>query len=229
MCRNRIDPAQGRTYLSLYRLFWSLWYPQWHQSPHRGRWSAKIIRIMVLKSRTAWVKLDLTEISTSRPQLQRLLQEKGAALQPRWVMGQHPIPSDPIRSHQIPPTSRTVGWSHRPAYSLFIPTQPLNFSRPFSFCFSWFVTFDVTSRIKSSCFYPRWVSISTRSCRKSGFLTWTLPMILANRSLGAGRERTGAAWCCCAALLDLGKRSLMRDAALSGAAGLTSLPLLSFF
>lgn len=203
VCRGRIDPVQWRTYLSLYRLFWSLWYPQWHQSPHRGRWSAIIIRTIVLKPlkcRTAWGRLDFTELSTSRP---RLLQEKGAALQPRWVMGQHQIPSDPIRSIRtlqdsrlIPPTSLFYSFLHNDLTFL---------------CPSHFVSVDssrwrdVTHQILLFCFvfYPRWVSTSTRSCRKSGFLTWTLPMILPNRTLGPGRERTGAAWCCCAAVLDL--------------------------
>lgn len=119
----------------------------------------------------------------------------------------HGPASDPIRStrsHQIPP-----GQSADPTDQLilFIPTQWLNFSMPFSFCFSWFVTLTwrhASNFLVCLFFYPRWVSISTRSCRKSGFLTWTLPMILPNRTLGPGRERTGAAWCCCcAAVLDL--------------------------
>lgn len=115
----------------------------------------------------------------------------------------HGPASDPIRSIRtlqdsrlIPPTSLFYSFLHNDLTFL---------------CPSHFVSVDssywrdVTHQILLFCFvfYPRWVSTSTRSCRKSGFLTWTLPMILPNRTLGPGRERTGAAWCCCAAVLDL--------------------------
>lgn len=137
-----------------------------------------------------------TEISMPRP---RLLQEKGAALQPRWVMGQHQIPSDPIRSLQPPgqsadPTDQLI---------LFILTQWLNFSMPFSFCFSWFVTFDVTSRIKFSCFLPSLSFIKHQKLQeiRISYLNVAHDSSKPHFGTGTGEDRS------CVVLLRCGARS----------------------
>lgn len=212
-----ISAAQWRTYLSLYRLFWSLWCQRWHQSPHRGRWSAKTITTTVLnplKCCTAPVKLDLTERLARKGRSWRVSRRKRAQLcSPAESRGS-------IRSHQIPPASGTLG----------SPPQ-WHFPRPSAFCLSRFATFAMTSRMKFAFFKKKinshWVSISIRSCRKSGFLTCTLPMVLPSWDRdGRGQVLRGAA---ALRVSNWGSGRWCGDAALSGAAGLTSLPLWRFF
>lgn len=226
-CRNRTDPVQWRTYLSLYRLFWSLWYPQWHQSPHRGRWSAKRIRIIVLKPlqcRIAWVKLSrdfhvkaaAAASCRKRAQLCSLAESWGS-------IRSHQIPSDPSSLQDrrlIPPTSLFSVYSYTMTSlfnALLILFQLIrHFGR------------DVTRQIL--LFLPS-LSFNKRQKLQENpdFLPercpWFFQTALWDRD-GRGRELRGAAALRCSIW---GSGRWCGDAALSGAAGVTSLPLLSFF
>lgn len=126
-------------------------------------------------------------------ELLRLLQEKGAALQPRWVMEPQTLQAGVLDSPGPPgPTRLTLG---------------RNFSQPSSFSSSWFLTFHLHQIVLFFCF--RFFFFNRLSWKKPQKLqeVWIAHLHVAHdlhtahfvsgTEDSSGQERTGAAWCCC--------------------------------